>query len=170
MRIPGDCPYSIKPPPRRGAETILCCRAQGRYRLLREDEEPLCRTMPTEAEVYRFTWRSSFDGTAVVRIGRRGDEITLRCVYRSSLFGDADRRQVPLTMSDWGRLQDALIAMSFWALDPEERRLGLDGSDWLIEGRRKNIYRAVSRWSPDGAIYDLGKLFFRTGWSALGGS
>jgi hypothetical protein len=37
--------------------------------------------------------------------------------------------------------------------------MGSTAPDWLIEGRRKDIYRAVSRWSPDGAIYDLGKLF-----------
>jgi hypothetical protein len=34
-------------------------------------KEPLCRSMRTESEVYRFTWRSSFDGDAVVRIGRQ---------------------------------------------------------------------------------------------------
>ena len=78
MKVPADCPYSIRPPPREPAETIACCRVQGRFRRLRQDEEPLCRTMRTEAEAYRFTWRSSFDGAAVVRIGRRGDEITLR--------------------------------------------------------------------------------------------
>jgi len=44
-------------------------------------EEPLCRSMRTEAEVYRFGWRNSFDGDAAVRIGRRYDEITLRWVY-----------------------------------------------------------------------------------------
>jgi len=32
--------------------------------------------MRTEAEVYRFTWRSSFDGDAAVRIGA-GDEMPL---------------------------------------------------------------------------------------------
>jgi len=58
---------------------------------------------------------------------------------------------------------DALIAASFWALDPEEMRLGLDGSDWLIEGRRKDIFRTGSRWSPRGALRDLGKLFFELG-------
>jgi hypothetical protein len=58
-----------------------------------------------------------------------------------------------------------LVAASFWALDPEERHRGLDGSDWLIEGRRKNIFRAVGRWSPNGAIFDLGKLFFSS-WPA----
>jgi hypothetical protein len=40
VKIPTNCPYSIKPPPR--------------------DEEPLCRTMWTETEVYRLTWRSKF--------------------------------------------------------------------------------------------------------------
>ena len=39
-----------------------------------------------------------------------------------------------LMLDDWARLQDALIAASFWAVDPGERRLGLDGSDCLIEG------------------------------------
>jgi hypothetical protein len=55
-----------------------------------------------------------------------------------------------LALTDWARLQDPSIAASFWALGPEERRLRLDGSDWPIEGRRKDIYRAVSRWSPQG--------------------
>jgi hypothetical protein len=65
---------------------------------------------------------------------------------------------VALTLADWARLQDALIVVG--ALDPEERRIRLDGSDWLIEGHRKNIYRAVSRWSPRGALRDLRGLFF----------
>jgi hypothetical protein len=76
-----------------------------------------------------------------------------------------------------GSVQKALIAANFWTLDPDgvdwqiernpRRKVAaistsprLDGSDWLIEGRRKDIYRAVSRWSPRGAVYDLGKLFF----------
>jgi hypothetical protein len=65
---------------------------------------------------------------------------------------------VPLTLADWGRLQEALIA----ALDEEGPLLrGLDGAFWTIEGRRKDIFRAVSRWSPrDEAVHDLGRLFF----------
>ena len=90
MKVPGDCPHSIEPPPRDAAETISCCRAQARYHLLREDEEPLGCTVRTEAEVYRFTWRSSFGGDAVVRIGRQGDAITLR--YGLSLFAVRGRR------------------------------------------------------------------------------
>ncbi len=32
-------------------------------------------------------------------------------------------------LDDWARLQEALIAASFWAFGQEERRVGLDGSD-----------------------------------------
>lgn len=180
MKLPADCPYATKPPPPDADETIACCRVRGRYRVLSRDEEPLCRTMPTEGEVYRFTWNSSFDGDAVVRIGLRGDEVTLRWSYRrfrSQGVDDARPPVVVLTLADWAGLEDALIAANFWALDPDgvewphdgdEQRTaaafiasrGLDGSDWVIEGRRKDIFRAVSRWSPHGALRDLGCLFF----------
>jgi hypothetical protein len=127
-------------------------------------KEPLCRSMRTESEVYRFTWHSSFDGEAVVRIGQQDGEITLRWVYHWFRAPSPDDAPpiVPLTLADWGRLQEALIAASFWALDPDEGPLarGLDGAFWTIEGRRKNIYRAANRWSPRGAIYDLGRLLF----------
>ena len=54
-------------------------------------------------------------------------------------------------------------------LDPDEGPFfrGLDGAFWTIEGRRKDVYRAARRWSPDGAIYDLGKLFFEFAGSPL---
>jgi hypothetical protein len=30
----------------------------------------------------------------------------------------------------------------------------------LIEERRRNVYRGVSRWRPEGKIHVLGRLFF----------
>jgi hypothetical protein len=119
----------------------------------------------TESEVYRFTRHSSFDGDAVVRIGRQGDEIALRWVYRWFRAPSADDSPpiVPLMPRDWARLQGALVAASFWTLDPDEGPLarGLDGAFWTIEGRRKDIFRVVSRWSPrDETVHDLGSLFF----------
>ena len=41
-------------------------------------------------------------------------------------------------------MQDALIATGFWAPDPVDEQRGLDGANWLIEGRRGSVYR-VSR-------------------------
>jgi hypothetical protein len=130
MRLPADCPYSTKPPPLAAAETIACCRAQSRYRLVREDEEPLCRTMRTEAEVYRFTWRSSFDGDAVVRWGGSVARSRSDASIALPWSGTPIAVRVLLTMSDWTGCRTRRSPASFWALDPEEaasraRRLGL---------------------------------------------
>src|SRR5438874_2471014 len=81
MRLPADCPYKLAPlnafTP--GAIGLWdCCRAYG---WLLGHEEPVCGTMGREAEVYRFIWRSSFDGDAIVRIGRQHEMLTLRWRY-----------------------------------------------------------------------------------------
>lgn len=111
-------------------------------------EEPLCLTIGVESEVYRFIWRSSFDGNAVVRIARQDRAITLRWRYdwfRTPTPDDAPA-EAALSPGDWARFRDALIAANFWALDPIDEAQGLDGAQWFIEGRRGKVYRGVSRW------------------------
>ena len=161
MKLPADCPYAVTSPGRilgDVIEAVPCCRAHCLFRSLGDGEVPLCRSWGTE--VYRFTWDSSFDGDAVVRIAQIGDQIRLSLVYRSSRFADTERREATAAPADWARLQEAVIAANFWALDPTGEQRGLDGACWTIEGRRKDIFRAVHRWSPHGAIHDLGRLFF----------
>lgn len=68
--------------------------------------------------------------------------------------------EAALPFADWARLQDSLIATGFWALDPVDEQPVLDGAEWLIEGRRGNIYRGVSRWRPQGELQGLDRLFF----------
>jgi hypothetical protein len=141
-------------------DLLRCCRSQ---RWLLGDEEPLCCTMASEAEVYRFVWRSSFDGSAAVRIGRQGTAIILRWRYEwfHTPRPDDAPAEAALSPDDWARFLDALIAANFWALDPADEPLqGLDGAEWFIEGRRGNVYRCVSRWSPSGEVHALGRLFF----------
>lgn len=164
MKLPDDCPHALMPRQPMRSEPlgpIPCCRADGRALML-AGEEPLCRTLGSEAEVYRFIWRSSFDGDAMVCIGRHGGAITIRWRYdwyRAPAPDDAPP-EAALSLADWARLQDELIATGFWALDPVDEQRGLDGAQWLIEGRRGNVYRRVSRWSPQGELQSLGRLFF----------
>jgi hypothetical protein len=165
MKLPADCSYAtISPGPLASVDIDLsgCCRGQAQSWLL-GDEEPLCRTAGREAEAYRFVWRSSFDGNGIVRIGRQGDEVVLQWRYdhwlRAPAAGDAPAGAA-LSAGDWVRFREALIAANFWAVDSADERQGLDGAEWLIEGRRGNVYRAVSRWSPQDELRALGRLFF----------
>ncbi len=136
-----------------------CCRAEAGYLA---DELPFCRFRETEAEAYRFLWKSSFNGAALVHIARAGDSVGLRSqvLGRSRLRLREPPLSSALSLDDWEELQRALTISDFWSLDADDEQFGLDGAQWLIEGRRGDIYRSVRRWSPRGAVYDLGRLFF----------
>jgi hypothetical protein len=160
MRLPSYCPYATKTPrrPPKG-ETIACCRYHGVW--LPDALEPLCSRMRTKTEVYRFCWSSSFDGDAVIRIGRQDDRISLQATHGRGFIGSKVETDIQLSRDNWRRLQDALIRASFWTLDIRDDRIGFDGATWTIEGRRRDIYHVVERWSPDyDAIWRLGRLLF----------
>lgn len=157
MKLPDHCPFAAIPESEVSIceiERNDCCRAIGRY-WLPEPEEPLCQSRPTQQEAYRFFWDSSFDGNAVVHIWRKDESITLRWQY----FWQPHLTHA-LSLADWQKLQDALEAAEFWFLESVGVEAGLDGAQWLIEGRREDVYQAVRRWSPRGAVYELGRLFF----------
>ncbi|MDI3469998.1 MAG: hypothetical protein OJF62_002061 [Pseudolabrys sp.] len=142
-------------------ELDRCCCCRPRF----EAAKPLCRFRAEEDEAYRFFWRSSFDGHAVVHIGRWHHNIMLRPDTMMLRWGTGSTdskapRNLALSPADWQRLQHALDAAGFWSLAPHSDEMGLDGADWLIEGRHGDSYHAVSRWSPTGPIHDLGRVFF----------
>jgi len=120
---------------------------------------PVCVGMEHTVEVYRFTWRSSFHGDAVVQIGRGGKNIILDWACSSFSYGNG-RFWTCVDEASWRRLEAAVLAANFWCLDRHDDRLGLDGARWIIEGRRRDVYRVVERWSPHDAVYDLGRMFF----------
>jgi hypothetical protein len=78
-------------------------------------EEPLCRSRQIEQEAYRFCWRSSFDGDAVVHIGQSGVSTILRWTYRA--FRVPTALEMPATRAissaDWEKLQQALDTTKF---------------------------------------------------------
>jgi hypothetical protein len=158
MKLPDNCSFAVLLPPNRfdllSIEPSNCCRAS---RL--GTEEPLCRSRATEDEAYRFFWHSSFHGDAMVHIACKRDATALRWNYLWLRDGQTCGTMV-LSAADWGRLNSTLDAAKFWSLDTSGNRFGLDGADWLIEGRRRNIYHAVRRWSPSGKFHDVGRVFF----------
>lgn len=172
MKLPDDCRFENPPLqqlPEAEIHHLNCCRAVAGF-YLGEDEPPLCRLRETEPEVYRFFWKSSFNGAAVVQIGRKDDSVRLRA---SRLSHSRLRLRKPLisvaalSLDDWQKLQSELNGSGFWNLEAADEQLGLDGAWWLIEGRRGDTYHAVERWSPRGPVRDLGCLLFALAGPAL---
>jgi hypothetical protein len=58
------------------------------------------------------------------------------------------------------RIHRWLTAMSSQRSRPSIASRGLNGSNWLIDGRGEDIIAGVNRWSRRGLLYDLGRLFF----------
>ena len=76
MKIPAKCPHRRSgknwiPEFRREPDAPPCCRTSD-YSItpFLPKRGPLCENLNHTIEVYRFTWRSSFNGNAVVQIGR----------------------------------------------------------------------------------------------------
>jgi len=166
MKLPANCPH------RRSAKNWsstlscggdldqpACCRTTDGdiLRPFLPKRGPLCESRDRTPEEYRFTWHSSFHGAAVVQIGN-GKNIILD--WARSGWGTNGRYWCCIAKAQWKRLEAAVLAAKFWGLDADIDRLGCDGAQWLIEGHRGDMYRAVRRWSPDGAIHDLGRAFF----------
>lgn len=171
MKLPNPCPFE-RTSPKQGfgiePHRFDCCRVQSDF--LR-DEPPICRFRETNSEAYRFLWTSSFNGAAFVHIERRGGlvELRSRVLGRSRLYREEPVVSGTLSPDGWEKLQSALTISGFWALDPTDERIGLDGTQWLIEGRRGDTYHRVDHWSPRGAVYDLGRLIFALAEPTLAG-
>jgi hypothetical protein len=102
-------------------------------------------------ETYRFVWLKTFRNPVAVRLGRSGDVVRVVTVEADAHDPKAKRRHEFTVAADaWTTLLGHLQAADFWNLSaeqPEEER-GLDGADWVIEGRRAGLYHAVNRWNP----------------------
>jgi hypothetical protein len=89
MKIPAKCPHRRSgknwvPEFRREPDALPCCRtSDSSITPFLPKRGPLCENTKHTLEEYRFTWRSSFNGNAVVQIGgaaRRTSSFSIGCV------------------------------------------------------------------------------------------
>ncbi|WP_441278597.1 hypothetical protein AB7783_20060 [Tardiphaga sp. 172_B4_N1_3] len=167
MKNPICGPLEDVSPDQRSSTDPYLCYSGGTNFLGVDDVPPLCHYRETESEAYRFVWQSSFSGAALVHVARLDDSFRLYCRFlrHSRLYLEEPIVSSALSLDDWRKLQLALTMSDFWSLATNDRRMGFDGANLLIEGRRGVTYHAVDRWSPQGAVRDLGQTFF-----ALAGS
>jgi hypothetical protein len=102
-------------------------------------------------ETYRFVWLRHLRNPVAVRVTRAGADVAVVMVEADVHDPSAKRRHEFVTGGEvWTALLTHLQAADFWNLagDPEDDERGLDGADWVVEGRRAGIYHAVIRWEP----------------------
>lgn len=119
-------------------------------------ERPLCAGPGAPAEVYRLTWLPSFHSSVVVRVEREAATYRLTAKTESGAGGyDPGHlaRDTSFTLGepDVTEFERRLAAAHFWTLstDPPKTAMGLDGSQWVLEGITSGRYHVVDRWSPN---------------------
>jgi hypothetical protein len=170
--LPANCPFTKRLPKRRPHiadaienGTISCCRIEWPSWLEGcKSEPPLCCI--DGDEVYRFLHTHAFGQHAVIRIGKRRDEITVERSYYEGMFSEPERFRALLTEVDWERVQAAIAAADFWLLPRSVDPCGiyLDGFRLTVEGRRGDRFHASRFRQPDVREYrQLGRLAFDLG-------
>jgi hypothetical protein len=54
-----------------------------------------------------------------------------------------------LTKSEWQLLQQRLDDAGIWEPTPTDDRTGVDGAQWILEGKQDAKYRLHEVWSPN---------------------
>ena len=120
------------------------------------EERPLCAGADERTEVYRLTWLPSFDPSVVVDIERDSDTYRITAKIESGAGGYqpghlASDTSYALTDAEVREFARLLSAARYWALPtepPPNGMMGLDGSQWVLEGVSGGRYHVVDRWSP----------------------
>jgi hypothetical protein len=176
---------SCAKPPQQGTAAVPCVNTSEMFltpmlkgrehwygpHLAAAGETNLCATKDESVEVYRFTWLRSFHPPVVVRAERTDMAIRL---YAKQLSGAGgydpgslqDTRETALDPTQWQELIELVDGTGFWlesTPETDSRPPGLDGAQWIFEGVRRGMYRAIDRWSPDehSPIRQLGVLLLK---------
>jgi hypothetical protein len=107
---------------------------------------------------YRFLWLRSFHHPICVRIEKNGASVTLNAVELDDTGGHAPgkivkRVQRALSPAEQEKFTTRLNRIGFWELRTDQKRLGLDGAQWILEGVENGRYHVVDRWSPGPGAY-----------------
>jgi hypothetical protein len=134
---------------------------------LRKMLEPSLSCGDVPGDTFRFTWLRSFHPQVAVRVFAGPEFAELIAIQMSGSGGYApaaavDQPHRVLSSREWDDLNNAVAQTDFWNLPSWRGRGGIDGAQWIVEGRVGSQYHVVNRWTPDpGNFRDLGLLFLK---------
>jgi hypothetical protein len=121
---------------------------------LKAMQEPVIRNS-THKQMFRFTWLRTFDNPVVIRLENDNNKITLFWKVTDGK-GGYDPGEIiinekkELTEEKWKVIYDEINEINFYGLMPNQRTMGLDGAQWILEGNEFGKYHAIVRWNGMG--------------------
>ncbi len=113
-------------------------------------EQPLWPPESSEETTYRFTHLGAFSGPKSVRLTVLPDgtgTVRIKALSPSRYRQEMDDSRT-VSAEQVSRFLDILTKADYWHVPTEMPRRGLDGADWILEGRQGGQYRVVVRWCP----------------------
>ena len=121
--------------------------------------EPVLLSDSSQTETYRFLWLRTFHNPVAIRIEKQQNIYLLTWKLCNGAGGYEPRqftiaKQKQIDNITWERFKTLLNETGFWNMDTEVKRMGLDGSQWILEGKDAYKYHVVDRWTPrDGGYF-----------------
>lgn len=116
-------------------------------------ENSLYYSSDSTQEIYRFTWLRTFHNPYIftIVISEKNSFIIVKKLDGAGGYkpGKLVRNDtLKINSEDKDMFIKSLEESKFWTLETNEKVMGLDGAEWLLEGRKKGNYHLVKRWSP----------------------
>lgn len=110
--------------------------------------------------VYKYRNKINLDIVDFLISDKHVDSIWMKMFRVEKIVYQASKE---LSEEQWLQLKQKIEGAYFWSLSPDDGHMGFDGSNWSVQGRRKdffqtrNQYHYVTRWAPrDGSFKDIG--------------
>jgi hypothetical protein len=129
-------------------------------------EPSVSDTKGTSEFTYRLLLLPTFDNPISVRIQKSGTSTIVHAIRLDGAGGYGPGRiaaeiQRELAPTELEALLTKLDKARFWQMRSKEDGMCLDGTEWILEGRRNGKYSVVRRWSAGGDFYDACLFFLK---------
>lgn len=125
--------------------------------------EPIIYDTSVNKEVYRFTLLATWGQPRTIRL-EKTDEGYIACLKITDGMGGYQAGKVIfnkekiISEENWGLIKTNIDKIKFWDMPSTENIIGIDGSEWILEGNYNSKYNVVVWWSPTkGGYYDCCK-------------
>jgi hypothetical protein len=126
-------------------------------------QEPSLFAISNDSKVqcYRLFLSPSFKKTVTVRLTlKRDDAGTLDVKREGDQSGQLiESKTIRISQQQVTDFLHLLDKANFWDLPVRDKRYGLDGTTFIIEGVKDGKYQVVKRWSPEEGAYLEAALF-----------